>query len=134
MANSYTRTLVETTAAMSLIPKLAGVLAKHTPVFWRYGTVAGRNNVKFLSWHATRLQKIHWDVVDSGAFERDDLFGRHSEYCEDARIVFPWRRGLACSRLELTPQVANRRWIRNPLDGLRVLAQVPINRPRPRNS
>ncbi len=29
MANSYTRTLVETTAAMSLIPKLAGVLAKH---------------------------------------------------------------------------------------------------------
>ncbi len=29
MANSYTRTLVETTAAMSLIPKPAGVLAKH---------------------------------------------------------------------------------------------------------
>ena len=29
MANSYTRTLVEMTAAMSLIPKPAGVLAKH---------------------------------------------------------------------------------------------------------
>ena len=30
MANSYTRTPVETTAAMSLIPQSAGVLAKHT--------------------------------------------------------------------------------------------------------
>ena len=30
MANSYTRTLVETTAAMSWIPKPAGALAKHS--------------------------------------------------------------------------------------------------------
>jgi hypothetical protein len=30
MANSYTRTLVERTAAMSLIPKPAGVLANDT--------------------------------------------------------------------------------------------------------
>lgn len=31
MANSYTRTLVKTAAAMSLIPKAAGVLAKRSP-------------------------------------------------------------------------------------------------------
>ena len=29
MGKTYTKTLVETTAAMSLIPKLAGVLANH---------------------------------------------------------------------------------------------------------
>ena len=32
MANSYTRTLLETMTAMSLIPKPAGVLANHNPV------------------------------------------------------------------------------------------------------
>ena len=38
MANSYTRTLMETTAAMSLIPKPAGVLANHN--YGRYAPSA----------------------------------------------------------------------------------------------
>ena len=32
MGKTYTKTLVETTAAMSLIPKLAGVLANHRQI------------------------------------------------------------------------------------------------------